>query len=71
MLSGSKADDTTEWYIIRYPYGDSNEEVAKKKTKTKTKDLLGKTIAQQVCFETISFLSRPLKINNVKSPKFV
>ena len=37
MLSGSKADDTTEWYIIRYPYGDSNEEVAKKKNKNKNK----------------------------------
>ena len=31
---------------------------------------LGKTIAQHVRFKTVSFLSRPLQNNNVKSPKF-
>ena len=34
----------------------------------KTKDLMGRTIAQHMRFKT--FLSRPLQNDNLKSPKF-
>ena len=36
----------------------------------KTKDLIGRTIAQHVCFKLCTFLSRPMQNNNVKSPQF-
>ena len=36
----------------------------------KTKDLIGRTIAQHVRFKLCTFLSRPMQNNNVKSPQF-
>ena len=36
----------------------------------KTKDLIGRTVAQHVRIKTLYFLSRLLQNNNVKSPQF-